>query len=112
MHYGQQAIVLLQIAKNAAAPDEPGAVKEFNGAVDAMPKGEGGSASLLQNNSLLVVTQYRILCQSNILVGRVLLQIVRWLVDRDSSCHPAKTRVSNGQCHGHIFVTGHIFRTT
>ena len=34
----KQAIVLLQIAKNAAAPDEPGAVKEFNGALDALTK--------------------------------------------------------------------------
>ena len=34
----KQAIVLLQIAKNAAAPDEPGAVKEFNGAIDALTK--------------------------------------------------------------------------
>ena len=31
--------MLLQIAKNAAAPDEPGAVKEFNGAVDAQRPG-------------------------------------------------------------------------
>ena len=34
----KQAIVLLQIAKNAAAPDEPGAIKEFNGAIDALTK--------------------------------------------------------------------------
>ena len=34
----KQVIVLLQIAKNAAAPDEPGAVKEFNGAIDALTK--------------------------------------------------------------------------
>ncbi len=39
----KQAIVLLQIAKNATAPEEPGAVKEFNG-----PEAAG---SLTQNMS-------------------------------------------------------------
>ena len=44
----KQAIVLLQIAKNAAAPDEPGALKEFNGALDALAKsgrGEGRTST-------------------------------------------------------------------
>ena len=47
----KQAIVLLQIAKNAAAPDEPGAVKEFNGAIDALTKSGRGEVGILIKHS-------------------------------------------------------------
>jgi len=48
----KQAIVLLQIAKNAAAPDEPGAVKEFNGAIDALTKSGRGEGNVIAVNEV------------------------------------------------------------
>ena len=51
----KQAIVLLQIAKNAAAPDEPGAIKEFNGAIDALTKSNRGEVRTTSLQILITI---------------------------------------------------------
>ena len=56
----KQAIVLLQIAKNAAAPDEPGAVKEFNGAIDALTKSSRGEVRILIEHSTYLLILIRL----------------------------------------------------